>query len=157
MKYHPINVTAPLLKCEAVGTALASLCTDILPLSSHDGAEETLKVLSPFHKATVELCEEKRICTKSNTSAQDAPPHSTVWSHQFTYWLCQTVSWQPTLLILLPPEVFHTRSTALPGKPNIHTPLPDVKHTPMSWRLKEALSEWVWEMFLCFLAQCFNR
>lgn len=46
---------------EAVGAAVISLCTDLLPLSSreYDATEEELKVLGPFHQATVEQSEEK--------------------------------------------------------------------------------------------------
>ena len=48
---------------EAVGAALASLHTDIIPLScqENDVIQETSKVLAPFHQATVELSEEKRV------------------------------------------------------------------------------------------------
>ncbi len=48
---------------ESVGAALAGLRTDIVPLSSenYEIMAECLKVLSPFHEATVELSEEKRV------------------------------------------------------------------------------------------------
>lgn len=48
---------------EAVGAALASLHTNLLPLSSleNDTIEETVKLLGPFYQATVELSEEKRV------------------------------------------------------------------------------------------------
>lgn len=44
-------------QCEAVGAALDSLHTDLLPLSSleNDTIEETAKLLGPFHQATEEL------------------------------------------------------------------------------------------------------
>ncbi|XP_051962567.1 zinc finger BED domain-containing protein 4-like [Xyrauchen texanus] len=48
---------------EPVGAALAGLRTDVAPLSSeqYNIIAECLKVLSPFHDATVELSEEKRV------------------------------------------------------------------------------------------------
>lgn len=62
------NSTLFMLEClfeqrEAVGAALASLHTDLLPLSSleNDTIEETAKLLGPFHQATVELLEENRV------------------------------------------------------------------------------------------------
>ncbi|KAL7406999.1 hypothetical protein ABVT39_001380 [Epinephelus coioides] len=50
-------------QCEAVGAALTSLSTDLRPLTSreYDIIGETVKVLGPFHQATVELSEEKRV------------------------------------------------------------------------------------------------
>ncbi|KAJ8259529.1 hypothetical protein GJAV_G00170380 [Gymnothorax javanicus] len=48
---------------EAVGAALASLNTDIMPLSCQENEviQETSKVLGPFQQATVELSEEMRV------------------------------------------------------------------------------------------------
>jgi len=48
---------------QTVGASLASLKTDIAPLHAQDyeAIQEILCVLGPFHKATVELSEEKRV------------------------------------------------------------------------------------------------
>ncbi|KAJ8364737.1 hypothetical protein SKAU_G00135680 [Synaphobranchus kaupii] len=48
---------------EPVGAALASLNTDLTPLTSqeYEAIGECLRVLSPFQQATVELSEEKRV------------------------------------------------------------------------------------------------
>lgn len=48
---------------ELVGAALASLQTDIPPLTAEEyrNVGECLRVLSPFNDATVELSEEKRV------------------------------------------------------------------------------------------------
>lgn len=48
---------------EPVGAALASVTTDIMPLSSadYDVISECLEVLAPFQYATTELSEEKRV------------------------------------------------------------------------------------------------
>ncbi|KAL2081038.1 hypothetical protein ACEWY4_022891 [Coilia grayii] len=48
---------------QAVGAALATLRTDVTPLSSEDYESITacLKLLAPFYRATVELSEEKRV------------------------------------------------------------------------------------------------
>nr|XP_043873805.1 E3 SUMO-protein ligase ZBED1-like [Solea senegalensis] len=48
---------------EPVGAALASLKTDITPLTAaeYDSVNNTLSVLAPFHQATVEVSAEKRV------------------------------------------------------------------------------------------------
>lgn len=48
---------------EAVGAALASLQTDVLPLTSAEFliVEESLGLLAPFNEATIELSEEKNV------------------------------------------------------------------------------------------------
>ncbi|KAG7463116.1 zinc finger BED domain-containing protein 1-like [Solea senegalensis] len=52
---------------EPVGAALASLKTDITPLTAaeYDSVNNTLSVLAPFHQATVEVSAEKRTSCKT--------------------------------------------------------------------------------------------
>ncbi|KAJ8336870.1 hypothetical protein SKAU_G00380900 [Synaphobranchus kaupii] len=59
---------------EPMGAALASLNTDLTPLTSqeYEAIRECLRVLSPFHQATVELSEEKRVSGSSHPTDEYA-------------------------------------------------------------------------------------